>query len=145
MVFVHFEPHEKMHVKSLGVCWHAKARRWHIPAGVDPAPLTEYITHVTEYLTATHAQRDAVKALGANFDGKGWFITEKHDRTKFAAWLPLSDVMKNNIARKRQAALDLLSAKRRKPEVDDALARAETHTALLMYAHAAAACAAKDA
>ena len=96
-------------------------------------------------LTATHAQKDAVKALGANFDGKGWFITEKHDRAKFVGWLPLTEDMKNEIARKRQMARDLLSAKRAKSAIDDALARGDACAALLTYAHAAAACAADNA
>ena len=42
------------------------------------------------FLTATFAEKDAVKALGAKWDGaqRQWFVPEGRDLAPFAAWLP---------------------------------------------------------
>ena len=59
-----------------------------------------------EYLTATYAEKEKVKALGARFDSdvKKWFVPEGLDLAPFRVWLPAASGQTAPVAAERPIA-----------------------------------------
>ena len=85
---------DKDEVKQLGAKWDGDMKSWYIPEGADESTFSKWETHTPSpnapkiYISVPFADKDAVKQLGARWDGdkKSWYYTADKDASLFSKW-----------------------------------------------------------
>lgn len=92
---------EKEKVKELGARWDKDMKSWYVPEDADKEKFSKWERHDPStapqidpnltriYLNVPFADKDAVKSLGARWDGdkKQWYFLSDKDKSLFAKWV----------------------------------------------------------